>query len=173
MTIVHVPVGKDIPAFAADTSLLSPEIVHKLAFEPGVGLKNKLLDARASCYPNRKNKETGATEPNPDYSPENAAALVQKVWDNLVAGEWGKERGEAVYMSPLDARIHKLARAMVVAFLKGKNIKVKNVPEEKMAEYTAQVINGAKSAEIRAEAERQLAQEALMAGAEIELGDLT
>lgn len=141
--IVNIPIGKDLPAFAADISLLSADIMFRLATT--VGLKNKLLDARAGCYPTKKDKD-GNTVTNEDYSVDNAVAYVQKTWDNLVAGEWGRERGSGSGLNELDARILKLAEAAVRAAIKGANIKLKDVADDvfdaTVADYIAHPESG-------------------------------
>lgn len=166
--IIHVPVGKDLPPFAADVDRLPADIMFRLATT--VGLKNKLLDARAACYPTRRTKD-GGTEPNPDYSPENAMAMVQKVWDNLVRGEWGRERSASVNLSPVEARIERLARAGVIALLKAKGHKVKDVPEAKMAEFV-KAYKEKYGETLFAEAERQIEAETRLQSMPVDLEDL-
>lgn len=170
MNIVKVPVGKDLPAFECDVDLLPQDMIYKLAFNPGVGLKNKLLDARAGCYPTKKD-DAGNTVPNPDYSVANATAYVQKVWDNLCQGVWGRERGAAANLSPVEARVLKIATATVTAYAKSQGVKVPSRDLENFDELVEEYTNDNKE-ELTAQAERELAAEALRPAGGVNLAGL-
>lgn len=150
----YVRVGTDLDAYEFDAGQLTDEIRARLMWH---GLQQKLADSRAGMNRNTK-----------DYSPDKAQALVDKVAANLIAGEWGRERGGGNTMNRLDARIMKLCREKVRDAVKAKGMKVKDLADgvfdAKVAEYYEKAYET-----LRPVAEAQLAAERAAKATEVDI----
>ncbi len=158
MTIHHFGIGKDLDAFAADLSVLNDDIKARLMIH---GLGQKLADARA-----------GMNTKTEGYEPAKALAMVQKVWDNLAAGNWGRERGAGAGLNPVEARMRLIAGKAVRAAIVAKGLKVKDLGDTKVEELITGYV-AKHEATLRDQAGAELAAEAgRKSVASVDLDDL-
>jgi len=105
--------GKSV---SIDLGKLSPEIIQRLVIH---GVTQKVVDAAAGAKKlAQENLGANATDEEIDAKAADfGKQLMQKVVDNLLAGNWGVSRGENIAVDPLTAEIRSLLRPSIKAKL--------------------------------------------------------
>lgn len=147
--------GKSV---SLDLSKLTPDIIARLVVH---GATQKVADAAAGAK--KLAQENLGANASDDEVNELAAdigkSLMQKVVDNLLAGNWGVERGTSAAVDPIVAEIRTLLRGKIKAKMAAEKWKALSLDERNdLADSIFAKLPEEKRAEIESAAKSEIAR---------------